>query len=352
MPHIGYHEIADIIAERIRKEAYAPGSKLPPERMMADEFGVERTTLRRALSLLIDRGLIQKKTGIGSFVRESMAAAPLISFVSTSDSAPDGISAINHHFLTPVFNALAELCSVDGYRTISMMLTGANALESLEAVLDTSTAIVLADNVPAAFIRRARASGVPCVLMSERARGFRSVLCDNEQGIRQTVQHLLSLGHQNIAFLGGDEVFYNATARADSYRNTMHHLLPHVKPIVELCGWTAQRGYRAGRAFLERHREVTAICAVNDSVAIGIYQAAAELGLRVPQDLSIAGFGASEEAVAARIPLTTVRVSHERFARELYRALRSELAHPYEDPAAILVETEMIVNHTTGKSGS
>ena len=52
---------------------------------------------------------------------------------------------------------------------------------------------------------------------------------------------------------------------------------------------------------------------------------------------------------SAETMLTTIRVPYDRFARELYRALVQEIAHPYEDPAAVLVETELVVRNTTTK---
>ena len=103
------------------------------------------------------------------------------------------------------------------------------------------------------------------------------------------------------------------------------------------------------KRLLYEHPEITAVCCVNDDVALGACRAAGELGLKVPDDISVVGFGDTINKDRAEILLTTIHVPYDRFARELYRALIQEMEHPYEDPAAVLVETELVVRNTTTK---
>ena len=72
-----YRRISGDIRAKIESGAYAPGTKLPPERRLTELYGVERTTVRRALELLSEEGLIVKKTGLGSFVADAAASAVL-----------------------------------------------------------------------------------------------------------------------------------------------------------------------------------------------------------------------------------------------------------------------------------
>ncbi len=347
---IGYRQIYTELCERINSGNLAAGSLLPPERRLCEEFGVERTTLRRALALLADDGLIIKKPGYGSFIADRSKAAPLISFIASSPTLQSSGGLGMHHFLTPVYNALAELCAKDGFRSISMMIAGAGRMESLEAALKSSRGVILADNVPEEFLRRTRELGIPCVLMSERAHGFRSVLCDNDDGLMQAVEHLASLGHKHIAYVGGDRYFLNSQARIDGFRRAMFACgLDEPRPAVELCGWGVSDGIEAMRRVFEAHPETTAVCAANDHVALGVCRAAKERGLRIPVDFSVIGFGDMMDEQTAEVELTTVRIPPIRFARELYRSLLWELEHPYEDPAAALVEAELIVRSTTAK---
>ena len=103
------------------------------------------------------------------------------------------------------------------------------------------------------------------------------------------------------------------------------------------------------KRLLYEHPEITAVCCVNDDVALGACRAASELRMRVPDDISVVGFGNTIDQGSAETMLTTIHVPYDRFARELYRALIQEIEHSYEDPAAVLVETELVVRNTTTK---
>lgn len=339
----GYKEIAAEIKRQILDGSLAAGSRLNSERRLAELWQVERTTIRRALDLLCNERLIVKRSGCPTIVAESM---PQISFINTSQSG----NVMNHHFITPVYRRFAELCGHGGYRSIAMSIAGAGQLDSFEAALSQSRGIVLCDNVPADFLKTVKNKKLPCVLMSERAYGFRSVLIDNDSGLSQAVGHLVSLGHRKIAYLGGDRIFLNSLARADGFRHALYSLgIEESRPVIQFCGWTVEQGREGLKRLLYEHPEITAVCCVNDDVALGACRAAGELGLKVPDDISVVGFGDTINKDRAEILLTTIHVPYDRFARELYRALVQEMEHPYEDPAAVLVETELVVRNTTTK---
>ena len=339
----GYKSIAAELKKRILDGSLVAGSRLESERCLAESWQVERTTIRRALEVLADERLIIKRPGCPTVVAKSM---PQISFINTSQS---GLMT-THHFITPVYRKFAELCGDGGYRSIGMTIAEAGRLDSFEAVLDQSLGIILCDNVPVEFLEIAKSKKLPCVLMSERAYGFRSVVIDNDSGLAQAVAHLVSLGHRHIAYIGGDRIFLNSLARADGFRHALYSLgIEETKPVIQFCGWTVEQGREGMKQLLDEHPEITAVCCVNDDVALGACRVARESGRRIPDDISIIGFGDMLKEERAEIKLTTVRVPYDRFARELYRALIQEIEHPYQDPAAVLVETELVIRDTTEK---
>jgi DNA-binding LacI/PurR family transcriptional regulator len=351
----GYRNIYAELRRRISENIYAPGSKLPAERLLSEEWGCERTTVRRALALLEDEGLIIKKAGYGSVVAGAGddKDAPLISFLVQSVDTQPITGLKHHHFISPVYNSFSEICKRNGYRSISMSISGARFDHSFNSILRQSSGIVLADYFPVEILHRTRELGVPCVLMSEREVGFRSVLCDNDSALMQTVAHLAKLGHKNIAYIGGDRIFLNARARADGFRRAIEtYGLDDRKPIIDFAGWSVQNGYLATERILSRESGITAICTVNDYVALGAYRSIVDRGKKIPHDFSIAGFGDTIDPELSQISLTTIRIPYDRFARELFRSLVWELEHPYEDPATVLVEAELVVRATTGPHGS
>lgn len=340
----GYKQIADILTGRIRAGEYPPGSKLPSEHTLSEEFAVERTTLRRALTVLVEAGLIVKRPGIGSLVSDR--ASPMIAFIGFRPK--NGIYSLTHHFNTPVYEHFIQICTEAGYSTVSMMIGGANHLDRFAELASSATALVLVDNVPTIYLDYITAHRIPCVLMSMRAPGFRSVICDNDDGLRQAIAHLVACGHQRIAHIGGAQSSLNARARVVGFRNAMQMQFPGA-PILppSLCGWAVSDGERATHALLDTHPGVTAICGVNDLVACGAVRAIRARGLQVPEDIAVIGFGNTVDPETVELPLTTVSVSFERIARELWHALEVEMQHPFCAPATVLVETELIVRATT-----
>ena len=99
---------------------------------------------------------------------------------------------------------------------------------------------------------------------------------------------------------------------------------------VDLPSWDPDTGYEAAKALMTAHPDLTALIAGNDSVAFGIYQALAELGLRVPDDVSVVSF--DDEALASylRPGLTTARLPYEEMARRGMGMLLGERELAYD----------------------
>ena len=346
MEHYGYKAIADELREELRE--IPPGSKLPPERVLCERFKVERTTVRRALTVLSDEGVIEKKPGYGSVVRDN--SKQLITFLTTSGSETSAtrVSELEHHFMSPVCDHFSEICQKNGCREISVNLTGneRGRFESFRNLLDSSRALILADNIPDSFLEAAKKAGKPCVLFSQRAKGFRSVVCDNDSGLMQAVDHLCGLGHSRIAFLGGDERFLNSRARIDGFDRAMR--AHELEGKVIQCGWGAEQGRNGFLELMKASPDITAVCCVNDQIALGVCEAIKEMGKTPGVDLSVVGFGDTARAKHPESRLTSVRIPTDRAARELWKALSCEFESPFCDPATILVEAELIVRDSTG----
>lgn len=344
----GYRQIYQELRADIQTGALQPGSFLPPERQLCERWGVERTTLRRALTLLARENFIEKKSGVGSIVKTN--AKPIISFITTGISDTENILALNHHFLSPICEKFSDLCEQNGYQESSVTIVGSEAgcLESFRSILNTGAGFVLADNIPESFLRAASAEQKPCVLLSQRSRGFRSVLCDNENGMLQAIAFLSSCGHKKIAFLGGEENFWNVQTRADGFqRAAQKYGLPCV---VHLGGWNMEAGEENMLQLLRQHPDVTAVCAVNDAVAAGVCRAVEKTGRSIPNDFSVVGFGDTLSLAGfeqTERQLTSVRISPERLAQELWNALLMEMRSPFQAPAVTLVEAALILRDTT-----
>jgi len=146
------------------------------------------------------------------------------------------------------------------------------------------------------------AFGVPIVLLNRAAgaHAFSTVCADNYLGGQLAGSYLKAKGHARIAHLTGPRGHGNLTDRARGFLNA-------VPDAVVLYGFhTFQGGCELAGKLLEQHPQVTAVFAANDVMAFGVMRAAAERGLRVPQDLSVMGFDNIEFSGIAHPPLTTI----------------------------------------------
>lgn len=135
-----------------------------------------------------------------------------------------------------------------------------------------------------------------------------SVGVANWSGGLAATRHLLGLGHTRIAVIGGPERIMCSRARIDGYRSAMDDAGVPVDPqLIRHGDFRVEEGTRQARALLNLRDRPTAIFAGNDQQALGVYEAADEAHLRIPDDLSVVGFDDLPMVKWMRPHLTTVR---------------------------------------------
>lgn len=155
-----------------------------------------------------------------------------------------------------------------------------------------------------------RAKGIPFVVfdpIAEMPDDVPFVGATNWRGGRSAALHLIELGHRRVAMVSGPEEVLCCRARQAGYESAMKSAALPVDPeLVVVSPLTSEGGCVAARGLLARGEPPTAIFASNDLQALGVYQAAREAGLRIPQDLSVVGFDDLPVVAWADPPLTTV----------------------------------------------
>jgi LacI family transcriptional regulator len=135
-----------------------------------------------------------------------------------------------------------------------------------------------------------------------------SVGSTNFAGGIAATQHLLSLGHRRIAYLGGPPAGPLNQARAHGFRAAMEAAAVPIQDGYERTGPNRyDEGVASGSALIDLAERPTAVFAFSDELALGVIEAARVRGLRVPEDLSVVGFDDTQMAQFASPPLTTVR---------------------------------------------
>jgi LacI family transcriptional regulator len=196
-----------------------------------------------------------------------------------------------------------------------------------------------------------RTRGIPFVVVDptgETLDDTPSIGATNWNGGLAATRHLLGLGHRRIAVIGGPEWILCSRARMDGYRAAMDAAGVAIDPELTSHGpFQVEEGVRKGRALLRRSDPPTAIIAGNDLQALGVYQAAREARLHIPEDLSVVGFDDLPVAQWVGPPLTTVRqplIEMAVAAAELVLALARG-----EQPTHTRLElaTELVIREST-----
>ena len=193
--------------------------------------------------------------------------------------------------------------------------------------------------------------GIPYVVVDptgEPLHDTPSIGATNWNGGLTATRHLLSLGHRRIGVIGGPEWILCSRARIDGYRAAMDQAGVPIDPeLISHGRFHVEEGIDRGRAMLRLKDRPTAIFAGNDLQALGVYQAAREARLHIPEDLSVVGFDDLPVTQWVSPPMTTVRqplMDMATAAAEMVLAMsRGEV------PAQTRVElaTELIVREST-----
>jgi DNA-binding LacI/PurR family transcriptional regulator len=189
----------------------------------------------------------------------------------------------------------------------------------------------------------------PTVLLGPAAKfcsQFVSVQVDDMVASQAATQHLLSLGHRRIAFLAGPLAAPWSHERFEGYRRALREAGTDVDDrLVFQAGSTVDDGTKAALQMLNESCEVTAIQTASDLVAIGCANALLNQGVKIPQDLSIVGFGNILTSEYFRVPLTTVRQPKLRLGLAAMDAMSQILRG--QRPESKRLPAELIVRAST-----
>lgn len=148
-----------------------------------------------------------------------------------------------------------------------------------------------------------------------------TVAAANREGGRMATEHLLRLGHRRIGIITGSEGVHCSEERLDGYRDAhRRHGVPLVPELQSYGDFMPASGLEQGRRMLTLPNRPTAIFAGTDQTASGVYAAARELGLSIPEDVSVVGFDDVILSQWLQPPLTTVRQPLEQMAQAAIKA--------------------------------
>jgi LacI family transcriptional regulator len=195
-----------------------------------------------------------------------------------------------------------------------------------------------------------QARGTPVVILGHGApfcHQFVSIETDDLMGSHAATQHLLQLGHRKIAFFTGPHAAPWSRERFEGYRRALREVDMEVDDrLVFQGGNSIEDGAKAALQFMNESAQATAIQAANDLVAIGCANTFLDQGTKIPQDLSVVGFGNLLTSEYFRVPLTTIRQPKFRLGTAAMDAMAKMLRGERTETKRL--RAELVVRASTG----
>lgn len=212
--------------------------------------------------------------------------------------------------------------------------------------------IIVAGKIPTNLIERMYQHNLPTVFIDyiPSRNCCPLVLIDNLQGGLMATNHLIELGHTNIAFIGADIEHPSLSDRLKGYKQALQNANIQVKNnliITDSKYPDRVNGYNSAKKLFSKNKKISAIFACNDAMAIGVLNYLKENGYQVPKDISLIGFDDVEADLLLNPPLTTIRVPKIEMGVEALKLLVNRIKNKKSLLNKILVPVELIEREST-----
>lgn len=285
---------------------------------------------------LTARGLATAQTfAIGFFVREK-----------------PGLPMHDDPFYGQILLGVEQVCATSDYHVTIATLTddilASPATFRFVREQRIDAMILAGPDIPNDFIIAMLQSQKPVVLI-DNCLDFSAISCvnsDDEQGAYLAARHLLQWGHRQIGVIAGPQHWASTMRRVSGYRRALQEAGLAFR-VVHVGRTTIESGEAAYHQISQQHPDLTALCAVNDAMALGAIRAAKSAGKSVPADLSVVGFDDVDWAELNDPPLTTVNIPKLQMGKEAANRLIMLLNDPDLHPTEIKVAVQFIERHSS-----
>ncbi|WP_158782380.1 LacI family DNA-binding transcriptional regulator [Pantoea sp. BAV 3049] len=339
-----------------------PPSRRPTINDIAEKCGLSRATVARALSgkgyVKPQRKALIHETAAGMGYRISTIARAL----RTQKTATVGvlIADITNPIFPEIVKGIDEVLTAAG-NTLFLCNTDENQQKQqniVRSLLERQVdGLILVSQSISEETLALLQDGPPCVFVNRQPEQLPGdyIGPDNDQGVRQLLEHLYGLGHRRIAYMGGPQTSSTARERQRCFQREMQRLGCKIPPTFIIEGsYHSDSGRSGAAALLACDLPPTAILAANDFVALDTIAFLHQRGMRVPEDISVTGFDdtfkpAFDGLNALRNQgLTSIDQPKRELGRLAGEALLKRIANPLLPVSEKILPTTLKVRETTG----
>lgn len=353
-----YAKIAEAIREEINLGNLKPGDRIPTEEELCRIYNVSRGTIRKALHILEEDGIISRRQGIGSFVKSNSEK------ISTRNVAL--ILPYMKYMGSDLLLGIEKAIKSEGYHLVFFNSEGNVELEieTIEKLINSDVEGIILYTLEGEYndrgIRSLLDSEKPFVLIDRYLPHIKTswVVSDNYTGGYKMSEYLIKKGHLRIGFAIFSEEYYEVVSVRDrklGYLDAMknYDLSPVViesyPPMPPKDERELKRGFET---FIEdvikaiEVEDLTAIFGINDMTSVRIMRSLLDRDYRVPDDISIAGFDGLKILRDIGIHLTSIYQDFFKMGFEAGRLLLEKISNPKSEDRQISIPVEIREGNT------
>ena len=262
------------------------------------------------------------------------------------------IPELNNTFCAEIITGMEDVLRSHGYATIVCDCRTDKKLEREAVEFLTRRRVDGIINMPVDeegnHLKRFQKTGKPIVLIDRKIQGINcdSVLVDNKKAAEDAVRYFIERGHRNIGIIGGPEEVFTAQERMAGYYKALESAgIPVRESLIWHGDYTIQGGVRGLEELGQNNPEMTAVFVTNYEMTMGAMIGVNELGIRIPEQLSMIGFDNLQFARACNPKLTIVAQPTDGIAREVAKVMLNHLENAGETSGELFsekLETEII----------
>lgn len=354
-----YRQIYEELREAISHGAYAPGSRMPSEADLADQYQTSRITVARAFQELHMQGYVERRVGAGTYVR-----------------SPEPMQELRFGLLIPdlgsteIFEPICRGMSTaqTNHARFSLLWGSSQGAQGTkESRVEKLAQHFLQIGVSGVFfapfeLTRSRhdvnrrvveafdRAGIPVVLLDRDLEAYPNrshydvVGIDNRRAGYMVAQHLLDKGCHRIAFLARPSSAPTVDARIMGYRDAL--LQNGILPEASWVHFVNPIDGDAVAQMLHQMKPEAVICA-NDLTSMALMRTLTEQGVSIPEDILVASFDDVKHAELLMVPLTSIRQPCEEIGAEAIAVMLDRVAHPQLPPRNIQLDFELMAREST-----
>ncbi len=353
-----YKKVKEEIKEKIEKGEIKPGEKILSFIKLAEYYDVSLITIRQAISELVNEGYLETNGRNGTYVKDIRNNKTKTIVLIFQD-------IWKNPFINEIYSGIQKVLSVENYHTI-FFNTESNIEKEIKILKEIEEKIVDGiiispcisdkDSPSGYLIKRLKEKGIGVVFIDIRIEGIESdyVATDNFKGGYIATEYLIKLGHKKIGIISVDMKINTVRERFEGYKKALNDYGIEFNKLFVKFSSSVHRsyeeiGYLSGLELLNLSEAPTAIFCMSDVIAIGVYKACFDMGLKIPEDISIIGYDNLKLSEYLHPSLSTIHQQKLEMGTEVAKILLKRIKGEQVEVKEIILQPELIERDSSCK---